>query len=190
MIRRPVGLVTLSIQLACLLSVTVLAQKPNSLDVDDKAINFELPTVGEKSYVELREEFKQGPVVVVVLRGYPGYQCMMCSQQYGSLVNRAKALAKEAHRVIVVYPGEPSELERHAKRFMGSRAVPEPLVLVRDAGMEMVSDWGLRWEKHHETAYPATFVVDTNGRIAWKKVSSSHGDRSSVEEILRALRKL
>ena len=169
---------------------TVSAQKPKTLDVGDKAENFELPTVGEKKFIELREEYKDGPIVVVVLRGYPGYQCMMCSRQYSALVNRAKALSKEAHRVIIIYPGEASELEKHAEEFMGSRSVPEPLVLVRDAGMEMVTDWGLRWDKFRETAYPATFIVDTNGRIAWKKVSTSHGDRSSVEEILGALRKL
>jgi alkyl hydroperoxide reductase subunit AhpC len=56
--------------------------------------------------------------------------------------------------------------------------------------MQMVKEWGIRWETRNQTAYPATFVVDQNGRIAWKKVSSTSAGRSTVEEILRELRKL
>ncbi len=54
----------------------------------------------------------------------------------------------------------------------------------------MVQEWGLRWNASNETAYPATYVVNRHGRIAWKKVSSSHAGRSTVEEILKELRKM
>ena len=158
--------------------------------VGDRVIDFELPVVGGEEYITLSDEYKQGAVVVIVLRGYPGYQCPLCTRQVGSLANRAKALAKEAHRVILVYPGEPTLLERHAEQFLGSRSLPEPLIIVRDAGMKVVDQWGLRWQARNETAYPATYVVDKNGRIRWKKVSQSHAGRSTVEEILKELRKL
>ncbi len=114
--------------------------------VGEKAVDFDLPIVGQDGYIELKNEYAKGPVVVVVLRGYPGYQCPLCSQQFGSLINRAQALAKETHRVIMVYPGQPTKLERHAEQFIGSRAVREPLVLVRDPAMQMVESWGLRWD--------------------------------------------
>jgi alkyl hydroperoxide reductase subunit AhpC len=106
------------------------------------------------------------------------------------LINRAKALAGQAHKVILVYPGQPTELERHAEQFIGSRSFPEPLVLVRDPAMQMVESWGLRWDAPRETAYPASFVIDSSGRIAWSKISQSHAGRSSVTEILRELKKL
>ncbi|EMI15452.1 bacterioferritin comigratory protein (Bcp) [Rhodopirellula maiorica SM1] len=155
-----------------------------------KAVNFELPVVGSKNFIELQEEYKKGPVVVIVLRGYPGYQCPLCSKQVNSLANRAKALAQEASRVILVYPGEASLLQRHAEEFMGSRTLPAPLVMVRDDAMEMVTQWGLRWDSPRETAYPATYVIDTNGRVAWSKVSNSQAGRTTVEEIMKELRKL
>ncbi len=158
--------------------------------VGEKAANFELPTVGGDDYIELKQEYSKGPIAVVVLRGYPGYQCALCNQQVGALINRAKALAKATHRVILIYPGEPTELERHAEQFIGSRAVPEPLVLVRDPAMEMVKEWGLRWAAPRETAYPATFVINKNGRVAWSKISKSHAGRSTADEILKELRKL
>ena len=156
----------------------------------DRVIDFELPIVGSEGFISLRDEYKQGGVVVIVLRGFPGYQCPLCTQQIGSLANRAKTLAKETHRVILVYPGEEPSLEQRAKQFMGSRRIPQPLVIVRDEGMEMVGQWGLRWNSGKETAYPATYVIDRNGRIRWKKVSRSHAGRSSVQDILKELRKL
>ncbi|MGI9474147.1 MAG: redoxin family protein [Rubripirellula sp.] len=174
-------------------AVSAFADEPEPIkqpEIGERAVDFELPVVGEKSFLRLSDEYREGPVVVIVLRGYPGYQCPLCNRQVSSLANRVRALSNEAHRVILVYPGEPTLLERHAEQFMGSRRVPDPLILVRDDGMNMVQDWGLRWDAINETAYPATFVVDQNGRIAWKKVSDSHAGRSSTEEILKELRKL
>lgn len=160
------------------------------LAVGAKAINFELPIVGHDDYLELKEAYKQGPVVVVVLRGYPGYQCPRCRGQFSGIVNRAKAFSKTAARVIVVYPGDGPQLARRAQAFLGSRRLIEPIVIVRDDAMEMVTQWGLRWDSPRETAYPATYVIDKNGRVAWSKVSRSHADRATTEEIITALRKL
>jgi peroxiredoxin len=185
---RPIVFLT-----ACLVFNSVcLAQglKSKQLEVGDRIIDFELPIVGSEEYLTLSDQCKQGAVVVIVLRGYPGYQCPICSRQVASLSNRAKALAKEAHRVILVYPGEAETIEKKAEQFLGSRSLPEPLVLVRDQGMEMVDQWGLRWNARNETAYPATYVFDRNARLRWKKVSESHAGRSTVEEILKALREL
>ena len=158
--------------------------------VGDKASDFDLPIVGGDGYLSLSDETDQGHVVVVVLRGYPGYQCPICQRQVSALVNRASALAQNAHRVILVYPGEGASLERRAEQFKGSRKLPDPLVLVRDDDLKMIESWGLRWQARRETAYPSTFVIDRHGRIRWRKISSSHADRSTVEEIVRELKKL
>ncbi len=174
-------------------AATLIAAPPQNKSrpaVGEKAPDFDLPIVGEDGFIELSDQYDQGAVVVIVLRGYPGYQCPICSQQVSSLANRAKALRQQAHRVILVYPGDGSSLERKAEQFLGSRSLPDPLVLVRDQDMKLVDRWGLRWKKTRETAYPATYVIDSNGRIRWSKVSDSHAGRSSVEEILRELRKL
>lgn len=160
------------------------------LEVGQRAIDFELPIVKGEGYLSLSETYKGGPTVVVFLRGYPGYQCPICSRQVSSLVNRAKALNQAAHRIVLVYPGPGEKLEQQAEDFIGSRRLPSPIVLVRDDDMRVAQQWGVRWNKPRETTYPSTFVLDQYGRIAWKKVSRSHGERSSVEEILKELRKL
>lgn len=176
------------------LSVTCGAQqttdKIQPLPVGEKAINFELPVIGQDEYIELQQEYRKGPVVVVVLRGYPGYQCQLCSQQVSSLINRAKTMADKVHKIILVYPGESDDLMRQAKNFLGARRIPEPIVLVADPGMQMVKSWGLRWNAPRETAYPATYLIKANGRVAWRKISDSHAGRSSTQEILRELKRL
>lgn len=169
------------------LTTPATAAEPKPPEVGDKAKDFELPVVGGDKFVKLSDEYKEGPVVVVVLRGFPGYQCPVCSRQVGALRNRVKALADKAQRVILVYPGAVDSLDAKALEFKGQSELPDPLVMVRDDEMKMVSDWGLRWDEPRETAYPSTFVIDGNGRIKWAMVSESHGGRSSVEEILKQL---
>jgi len=176
--------------LACGATIAEDPVAPKQLKVGDRAIDFDLPVVGGKEYVTLSEEYEVGPVVVVVLRGYPGYQCPLCSQQVSAIRNRAGALGQVARRVILVYPGEGTLLQRHAEEFMGSRSLPSPLVIVRDQDMKMVTEWGLRWDSPRETAYPAAYIIDRNGRVRWSKVSDNHAGRASVDEIVRELRKL
>ncbi len=166
----------------------VVSADPPGIAVGEKAPDFELPVVGGDGFLRLSDEIRKGPVVVVVLRGYPGYQCGICNRQVSAMVSRARALGDAAERVILVYPGDVDRLDRRADEFLGSRRIPEPLVMVRDEGMAMVTEWGLRWNRPNETAYPATFVIDRNGRVRWTKVSQSHAGRSRVEEILKAIR--
>lgn len=159
--------------------------------IGEQVEDFSLPVVGsEDEELSLREMYHEGPTVVVVLRGFPGYQCPLCSKQVNSLANRAETLGKLAHRVILVYPGPSNELEQHASDFIGPRTLPEPMVVVRDAEMRMVESWGLRWKAPRETAYPSTFVIDTDGTVVWSKVSDSHAGRAETEEIVKALRKI
>jgi peroxiredoxin len=171
-------------------SVATEATAAGPIAVGDQVTDFTLPVVGNEGEVTLSDEYKQGPVVLVMLRGYPGYQCPLCSRQVGILAKAAGELGKVAHRVILVYPGEASMLDKHAEEFMGKSTLPSPLVMVRDPGMKMVTDWNLRWDAPRETAYPSTYVIDREGKVRWSKVSNSHGGRTTAEEILSELKKL
>lgn len=157
--------------------------------VGDRVPDFELPIVGSDSFLRLSDEYDKGKVVVIMLRGYPGYQCPICSRQVSAVFSRAKALAMHARRVILVYPGPRKDLKQKAEQFVGGKRIPATVVLVRDDEMRMTENWGLRWNRSRETAYPSTFVIDTNGRLKWKKTSDSHAGRSTIAEILTALKK-
>ena len=156
--------------------------------VGDKAEMFTLQSLdGEK--VELKKLLKQGPVVVAVLRGYPGYQCPACTRQVGGYVKLADDFAQANATVVFVYPGEAKELETRAQEFLKQIELPAPLTLVLDPGHRFVTATGLRWEAPNETAYPSTFIVDADGKVTFRKISKSHGDRAEAADVLKALKK-
>lgn len=163
--------------------------KPGAIgapQVGEMAADFELRSVTGES-VKLSDQLQQSPVVLVVLRGFPGYQCPVCGRQVQELMQHAAAFRKHQARVLLIYPGPAAGLEAKAKEFLHGEALPEPLQMLLDPDEAMVTAWGLRWSAPKETAYPSTFVIEPSGKIRFAKVSASHGGRASAEEILKTL---
>ncbi len=154
--------------------------------VGDVAPDFTLETL-DGGHVELSEVASKGKVVLVVLRGYPGYQCPVCTAQVAGLMNKARQLSAAESRVILVYPGPAESLKAHADEFVAGKRLPENFDLVLDPDYAFTKAYGLRWDAPDETAYPSTFVMDQERRIQFAKVSRTHGDRAKVEEILKSL---
>jgi peroxiredoxin len=125
--------------------------------------------------------------VLVALRGFPGYQCPLCTAQVAQFVNRADRLQAAGASVILVYPGPADKLKRHAEEFIGDRSLPKPFRLLIDPDYSFTKAYALRWDAPHETAYPATFVIDKSRKIVFAKISKTHGDRAAVEDVLKAL---
>jgi peroxiredoxin len=138
--------------------------------------------------VELAALVKQGPVVLVVLRGFPGYQCPICNRQVGELLQRADDFRDAGATVVCVYPGPAPGLAARAKEFLDDKTIPDHFRLVLDPDLKFTTEFGLRWDAPRETAYPSTFVIGKNGKVAWSLVSREHGGRSKPDEILRALK--
>jgi peroxiredoxin Q/BCP len=129
-----------------------------------------------------------GPLVLIVLRGYPGYQCPFCQRQVHDFILHAGEFAERNAKVLLVYPGPPEKLNEHAKEFLATESqMPKNIVLVADPDYEATNLYGLRWDAPRETAYPSTFILDSQGKILFEKVSHSHGDRLSAEEALEHL---
>ncbi|OUT60702.1 MAG: hypothetical protein CBB71_06700 [Rhodopirellula sp. TMED11] len=170
----------------------VAPKGPNAPKVGQKAPDFELSVLGEQGYLTLSDLNASGTVVVVVLRGFPGYQCPLCRRQVAAYMNRASAFAKELGnkdiRFVMVYPGAEQGLDANAKKFSAGRTLPLPMAMVTDPDMKMVSEWGLRWDAPRETAYPSAFVIGPGRRVLWSKVSKGHGDRATAEDLLAAIR--
>lgn len=138
--------------------------------------------------VELAALLKQGPVVLVVLRGFPGYQCPICNRQVGELIQRADDFRDAGATVVCVYPGPAPGLAARAKEFLGDKTIPDHFRLVLDPDLKFTTEFGLRWDAPRETAYPSTFVIGKDGKVVWSLVSREHGGRSKPVEILRALK--
>ena len=156
--------------------------------VGDKAPDFQLSTV-EGKLVRLSELTSLGPVVLVVLRGYPGYQCPYCNRQVQDFILKSPAFAALGARVVMVYPGPPQDLGSRATEFMTGKSLPENFVMLLDPGYKFTNQYGLRWDEPQETAYPSTFVLDRHGVVVFSKSVKAHGARTTAAEVLDVLPK-
>lgn len=156
--------------------------------VGDKPPDFALSTPAGKS-VRLSEVMSKGPVVLVVLRGYPGYQCPYCNRQVQDFIQNSQAFADAGARIVMIYPGPPQDLGAKANEFLADKKLPDDFDLLLDPGYEFTNLYGLRWDAERETAYPSTFLIDRQGMIFFIKIVKEHGGRTTAAEILSALPK-
>ena len=168
------------------LSVSLPAAEPPK--VGAALPDFTLYTMDAKS-VTLSAEYAKLPVVLIVLRGWPGYQCPFCTRQVHAFVERARDFAGKA-RIIMVYPGPSANLQAHAGEFLKGKGWSEDFTFVTDPDFTFTKSYGLRWQAPGETAYPSTFVIDTKGIVQFEKITKGHGGRTTPEEILATLSKL
>lgn len=157
--------------------------------VGEKAPLFEVPALNGKM-VRLAPLLKQGPVVLVVLRGYPGYQCPFCTRQVGELMQKSGDFESRKASVVLVYPGPSEGLTKYAGDFVAGKEMPKSFRFTLDPGYRFTQSYHLRWDGPNETAYPSAFVIGRDGRIAYAKVSREHGGRAPITELIAALDKL
>jgi peroxiredoxin len=157
--------------------------------VGDMAADHVLMDVDGNS-VRLSDQLKKGPVVVVVLRGWPGYQCPFCTAQFGDLLGHAGDFKAAQASVLLVYPGPSDGLREHAAKFRKDRQLPDHFRLLVDPDYAFAAAHGLRWDAPRETVYPATFVLDREGIIRFAHVSHEHGGRVMAQEIIEVLSSL
>jgi peroxiredoxin len=166
---------------ALFLGVSAFAETPA---VGAKAPDFTLSTPTGKAVKMSKEEGRRS-LVLVVLRGFPGYQCPYCVRQVHDFIDHAPDFEAKKARVLLVYPGPPAALDQHAKEFLEKQAeLPSNIVLVTDPDYTVTNLYGLRWDAPHETAYPSTFILDKKGIVVFEKISHSHGDRLSAQDAL------
>ena len=163
----------------------VAAQQPS---VGGKAPDFTLSTPENKT-IHLSDVVAKGPVILVVLRGYPGYQCPYCNRQVQDLIEKSPEFAEVGAQVIAVYPGPPKELGAKANEFLVGKTLPANFSLVLDPGYEFTNQYGLRWDAERETAFPSTFLINQQGFIFFSKIVKEHGGRATSAEILDAMPK-
>lgn len=178
---------------ACLLLLVALATGVTRLNatptpqVGATAPDFTLRTLDDRP-VSLGSLVRKGPVVLVVLRGWPGYQCPICTKQVRDFAARAAEFRERGAQVVMVYPGPADQLKAHAQEFLQNKDWPAEFLFVVDPDYIFTNAYGLRWEADKETAYPSTFVIARGGRIEFAQVSRTHGGRVAATRALAALK--
>lgn len=171
-------------------TVALVAATPETLARDTPiVVGDAAPSVTVSTYtgrdLDLGEALAGRTAVLVALRGYPGYQCPLCSRQATEYIGLAKQFADAGVLVVLVYPGEADGLAERANEFLADRSLPQPVLLAIDPDYEFTTAYGIRWDAPRETAYPATFVVK-DGEVVWAKVSNTHGGRVKASAALAA----
>ena len=183
--------VTLAVVTAACLSpanangqMTTMAQ--GTPKVGDKARDFTLQSL-DGTPVRLSQEVSRGPLVLVVLRGWPGYQCPFCTRQFGDYLANGAKFDEAGARVLFIYPGPGDGLKAHAEAFTAGRPLPSAFTILLDPDYTFTQAYGLRWDAPNETAYPSTFVLKKEGLVTFAQTSRGHGDRVTAETVLKAL---
>ena len=158
-------------------------------EVGHMAQDFELEVAAGKrsDTVRLSEITGEGPVVIAILRGFPGRQCPACAGQVADLIRHAHYFQARNTEVLLVYPGPASELKAKSKDFLEDTKLPAPFTMLLDPDYKLVSAYGLRWDAPHETAYPTTIVIGKDGKIDFVNISRTHRGRTAATTILDQL---
>ena len=176
--------------LAFLLFASHLAGSPAAPPgVGDKAPDFTLAQIDGRK-LTLSAELKAGPIVLIVGRGWVGYQCPFCNRQFGDFLRNAKELDTAGARVVWVYPGPADAVQKRAEEFADGKPFPANFRFVLDPNYTCTVSYGLRWDAPQETAYPSTFVIDRMGVVRYALVSKTHAGRSTAADVLAELGKL
>ncbi len=168
--------------LACTAALVAAAEQTPV--VGKQARDFELKALGGEE-VKLSTEVEKGPVVLVVLRGYPGYQCPVCTGQAGDYIAKAEQFKAAGAQVLFVYPGPVDRLAERAAEFVRGKDYPAQFQILLDPDYGFVNSYGLRWDAQNETTFPATFIIDSKQNVAFAKISQGHGDRSKAADVLK-----
>lgn len=171
------------------------------LQVGDDAPLFNLENQDEE-VVLLEDILKEGPVVLVF---YRGQWCPICNRHLGRFQDSLSLINSLDASVIAISPEQPEYL------YAMKDKVDLEFDLLYDRGYFVASEFGLlfdpgqslrdRYDKllsanfrdaHQDERgllpIPATFIIGQDGKIAWRQFNPNYKKRSSVSEIIDALK--
>src|SRR5215469_12469558 len=165
-------------------SLPALAGTPS---IGQRAPDFTLPAIDGSSF-SLSQLTANSRLVVVVLRGYPGYQCPFSQPQFQNYVQSAAQFAALGTQVLFNYPGpNGSDLSTDAANLVGSQSLPSNVYLALDPGYAFTTLYGLRWDATNETAYPSTFLLHADSSVVFSHVGQFHSDFTPVTDMLAVI---
>ena len=166
---------------------TRVAAQASRPAVGRPAPDFETPRL-DGTLLRLSDLTKQGPVALVILRGWVGYQCPVCTRQVGDFLNHAADFQAVGANVVMVYPADSSYVREKAEEFVTGKTLPAGFHYVQDPDLKIVNQYGVRFEAPDQNAYPSTFVIDRQGTTRYVYVGRNAGDRPAMNDVLAAVR--
>ena len=175
----------------------------NALNLDQNAPRFELPNQhGEQ--VLLDELLAKGPVVITF---YRGSWCPYCNLQLKALQSRLPEIHALGAQLVAISPQAPDgSMSENDIRNMD-------FVVLSDQNADIAASYGVAWQvpafllEHMREdrgldleslnngngsilPIPATFVLDSEGKVTWRYVDVDYRTRSEPQDIINALKAL
>ncbi|GAB4311726.1 MAG: hypothetical protein Kow00127_01840 [Bacteroidales bacterium] len=158
----------------------------------------------DSNIFSLAEALKHGPVVMIF---YRGFWCPVCNRHLGQIQDSLKLIEEAGAKVIAISPEKPEYLDVMAEKT-GAQ-----FTLLYDEGYRIADAYDVTFKPSAATLFtynnflgaklkethsddsqrlpiPATYIIGTDGRIAWRQFDPDYKKRSTVADILNALEHL
>lgn len=190
---------------------TSLASAQNGKDIEDvhgievgvKAPLFTAVNAENKTF-SLEEELKNGAVVLIF---YRGFWCPVCNKHLSRLQDSLKQIQATGAQVIAISPEKPEYLDKMAEKTgaeftllydEGYKIADAYDVTFKPSAMQLFTYntvlGGKLKESHTDDSQrlpiPATYIINQEGIIIWRQFDPNYKNRSTVQEILKALEKI
>lgn len=173
-----------------------------ALTVGDAAPDFELPDATGKT-VHLSELLKQGPVVI---NFYRGEWCPYCNLELRAFQNLLPEFKQAGATLVAISPELPdhslSATEKHSLEFavlsdVGNQVSRQyGLVFTLDASLKPIyQNFGIdipasNGDDSYELPMPATYVIDSSGRIRYAFAEADYTQRAEPQDVLAVINEL
>lgn len=190
---------------------TSLASAQNGKDIEDvhgievgeKAPLFTAVNAENKTF-SLEEELKNGAVVLIF---YRGFWCPVCNKHLSRLQDSLKQIQATGAQVIAISPEKPEYLDKMAEKtgaeftllYDEDYKIANAFdVTFKPSAMQLFTYntvlGGKLKESHTDDSQrlpiPATYIINQEGIIIWRQFDPNYKNRSTVQEILKALEKI
>jgi peroxiredoxin len=175
---------------------------PKGLNVGDSAPKLMVQTKNGEQ-VELESLYETQALVVIF---YRGFWCPVCNKHLAEFAERSTEIEKAGARILAISP-ESYENTQQTKNKTGA-----DFLVVSDANGEIMQAFDVQFDVTQEyqeqvenklfvsirdanssnqavLPIPATFIIDTAGKIVFKQFNPDFRQRASIDEILENLPK-
>ena len=186
--------------LTAVLFQSLIMSAQTGLNLNDKAPEFTAIDQNGKS-ISLKNELRNGPVVLVF---YRGQWCPYCNKQLKQLEDSLGQIKAKGGTVLTITPEKQENIAKTITKTKASYAIlhDEGLQIMKsydvafkvdDKTIESYKKYGIDFAQANGEAnganlpVPAVYVINKDGRITYKYFNSNYSKRSSVKDILAHL---
>ena len=124
-------------------------------------------------------------VTMIVMRGFAGQVCVYCSTQTRVIAEQIAKFQELDNEVVIVYPGPAETIPMFMKAVKSVGGDASGLSIVLDVNLSLVKSLDVI----KDLSKPCSIILDKNGKVIYGYVGKNMGDRPSVKELLKYVKK-